>query len=156
MIRIHRILFPTDFSENARYAQDYACALAEQFQADLHVLYVMQDLALVMPEPGVMFAIPALSPEEAEQTASRALAEIVHPQWPQAKIHRSTRRGTPYVEIVRYAAEHQIDLIVLGTHGRSAVPHALLGSVAEKVVRSAGCPVLTVRKSGRQPAVPEH
>lgn len=154
MIRLNRILFPTDFSENAKCAQEYACALAEQFHADLHVLYVLQDLAFATPEPGVMFAIPALNLDEVEQSASRALATIVDPHWPQTKVHRSTRRGAPYAEIVRYAAENQIDMIVMGTHGRGGLPHVLLGSVAEKVVRTAGCPVLTVRPTDHQFVTP--
>ncbi|MFN0051569.1 MAG: universal stress protein [Planctomycetales bacterium] len=154
MIRLQKILFPTDFSENARCAQEYACALAEQFHSELHVLYVLQDVALVMPEPGAMFAIPAVNLDEIEESAQRALTTIIDPNWPQTKIHRSTRRGAPFVEIVRYATDNQIDLIVMGTHGRSGLPHLLLGSVAEKVVRKAGCPVLTVRPTDHKFVMP--
>jgi nucleotide-binding universal stress UspA family protein len=154
MISLKRILFPTDFSEAAKPAQKYAIALAEQFHAELHVLYVLQDVALVMPEPGSFMTMPGLNLDEIQESAERALATIIDPQWPQEKVIRATRRGAPYDEIVRYAAENQIDLIVLGTHGRSGIPHILLGSVAEKVVRRAGCPVLTVRPEGHQFVVP--
>lgn len=154
MISIKRILFPTDFSEFAKPAQDYASALAEQYHAELHVLYVLQDIALVMPEPGMMMSMPALNLDEVQESAERALASIIDPQWPQEKVVRATRRGAPYVEIVRYAADKQIDLIVMGTHGRSGLPHVLLGSVAEKVVRKAPCPVLTVRPTGHEFVMP--
>lgn len=153
MIRLQRILFPTDFSENARWAQQYASAFAEQFHAELHVLYVLEDLAFAMPEPGMMFAMPALNLEEVERSASQALGALEDPLWPKLRVHRTTRRGAPYVEIVRYAAEHHIDMIVMGTHGRGGLPHVLLGSVAERVVRKAGCPVLTVRPSDPAPVV---
>ncbi|MGQ0635184.1 MAG: universal stress protein [Planctomycetaceae bacterium] len=153
-IRLKRILFPTDFSTNAKCAQDYACELARQFQAELHVLYVLQDVSLVMPEPGLMMTIPALNVEEMKQSALRALKTVPDSQWPAEKVVRTTRMGAPFVEIVRYAAENAIDLIVMGTHGRSGLPHVLLGSVAEKVVRKAGCPVLTVRPSDHQFVLP--
>jgi nucleotide-binding universal stress UspA family protein len=144
MIHINRILFPTDFSENARRPQQYACELARQFGAELHILYVLQDVALVMPEPGAMFALPALNLDEVQQSAERALATLPGPEGQQLRITRSTRQGSPSGEIVRYAADNKIDLIVMGTHGRSGLSHVFLGSVAEKVVRSAQCPVLTV------------
>jgi nucleotide-binding universal stress UspA family protein len=146
MITLKRILFPTDFSENASEALKFACVLAEQFHAELHILYVLQDVTLVLPEPGSMFMLPAFNLDEVQQSAERALASIVDPQWPLAKVIRATRRGSPFAEIINYATENQINLIVMGTHGRSGLTHALLGSVAEKVVRKANCPVLTIRR----------
>ncbi|MCY2965193.1 MAG: universal stress protein [Planctomycetota bacterium] len=155
MIRLKKILLPTDFSQNARSAQNYACAFADQFDAELHVLYVLQDLTLVMPEPGAMFAIPALNVAEVEQSAQRMLLTVPDDSWAKGKkVIRATRTGSPYVEIVRYAADAGIDLIVMSTHGRSGLPHVLLGSVAEKVVRKAGCPVLTVRPGEHQFVTP--
>jgi universal stress protein A len=155
MIRLQKILFATDFSTNARSAQDYACAFAEQFGAELHVLYVLQDMRLVMPEPATMFAVPASNLDEIQASAERALALVPDATWCTGKhVVRATRSGTPFVEIVRYAEEEQIDLIVLGTHGRSGLPHVLLGSVAERVVRKARCPVLTVRPSDHKFVMP--
>lgn len=151
MIRLQKILLPTDFSQNSHCAQTYACAFADQFGAELHVLYVMQDVTLIMPEPGAMFAIPALNADEVRQSAEKMLETVPDAKWCTGKkIVRATRSGSPYLEIVRYAAENAIDLIVLSTHGRSGIPHVLLGSVAEKVVRKAGCPVLTVRPNEHQ------
>ena len=153
MIRLRKILLPTDFSQNSRTAQEYACALAEQFGAELHVLYVLQDVTLIMPEPGAMFAIPALNVEEVRLSAEKMLQTIPDEAWSQGKtIVRATRMGTPFHEIVGYAADNDVDLIVLSTHGRTGLPHVLLGSVAEKVVRKACCPVLTVRPGARAAA----
>jgi nucleotide-binding universal stress UspA family protein len=86
---------------------------------------------------------------EWEAQARTRLTEIV-PATAAAKTIVATRVGSPYTEIVRYAAQHRIDLIVLGTHGRGPLGHLLLGSVAERVVRTAPCPVLTVRHPQRE------
>jgi nucleotide-binding universal stress UspA family protein len=116
----------------------------------LHVLYVLQDLTLVMPEPGAMFAIPAVNTAEIQQSAEKALTSVPDPGWSAGKkVVRATRNGSPYAEICGYADDTGIDLIVIGTHGRSGLSHVLLGSVAEKVVRKANCPVLTVRPNER-------
>jgi universal stress protein A len=155
MIRLKRILHPTDFSQNAKAAEEYACALAEQFDAELHVMYVLQDMMLVLPEPGSMFAYPETNLAEIRASAEKALQTVPEKGWAkQTKIVRSVRSGAPFVEIVRYAAEHEVDLIVMGTHGRGGLPHVLLGSVAERVVRKAGCPVLTVRPEGHKFVMP--
>src|SRR5262245_31510576 len=141
MIRLQRILFPTDFSQSSQAAETYACELARQFGAELHVLYVLQDVTLAMPEPGSVFAMPALNLDEVQQSAQQVLSTVPAASWPQARIVRHTSRGAPWAEIIRIATENRMDLIVMGTHGRSGLPHVLLGSVAEKVVRHAGCPV---------------
>lgn len=155
MIELKRILFPTDFSKSSKYAQDYACALAEQFGAELHLLHVYQDVLLMLPEPASAFSLPGNYMTELKESAERALNGLPDPSWAAGKqIVRATRQGSPFVEIVRYAREHDIDLIVLGTHGHSGLMHVLLGSVAEKVVRKASCPVLSVRPEGHQFVMP--
>lgn len=155
MIQLKRILFPTDFSSNSKCAQEYACAFAEHFGAELHVLYVLQDVALVTPEPGSMFLAPAGNMDEVKASADRALAQLFDPVWSKDKhVVRVTRSGTPFVEIVRYAREQEIDLIVLGTHGHTGLIHVLLGSVAENVVRKANCPVLTIRPTDHKFVMP--
>ena len=146
MIKLQRILLPTDFSEHSAAARVYACAFAEQFGAELHLLHVIQDLAPLVPEPGAALAPPVDYLRELELNANAMLERAVDPSWAAGKtIHRAVRQGPPYLEIIRYAQETNIDLIVLGTHGRGGLAHMLLGSVAEKVVRKAPCPVLTVR-----------
>lgn len=151
MIRVKRVLFPTDFSECSKSAQAYACALAEQFQAELHLLYVLEDVMLMLPEPSSMVSLPPNYLMQSKANAEAGLDRLLPASWTQGKhVVRATRMGSPAVEIANYAKEKEIDLIVIGTHGRSGVSHVLLGSVAEKVVRKAPCPVLTVHPQGHQ------
>ena len=148
MPQLHSILCPTDFSEFSEHAIRYACELAETFHAELHLLNVLQDYGAVAPGSGEMFMpftdwLPELRKQSQEQ-----LAKQPPPEWAaKVPVHRTTRVGAPIDEIVKYAKEHSIDLIVQGTHGRRGLKHMLLGSVAENVVRYAPCPVLTVRKT---------
>ncbi|MDZ4688272.1 MAG: universal stress protein [Planctomycetaceae bacterium] len=151
MIAIKKVLFPTDLSDAAAEAQLYACALADQFDAELHVLSVLQDVSLMSPDPNMPWVIPASSLEEVRTSLEAALAKVPDPTWAAGKsVQRVIRIGAPYVEIVKYAAEQDVDIIVVGTHGRSGLTHLLLGSTAEKVVRKAPCPVLTVHPKGHQ------
>ncbi len=151
MIAIKKILFPTDFSDCAKTAQEYASALADQFQAELHVLNVLADVMMMMPEPGSALALPQNYLVDLKQEAEKALDRVLGDAAKAgAKIVRTLRMGNPSVEIVKYAEDANIDLIVVGTHGRGGLVQMLLGSVAEKVVRKAGCPVLTVRPAGHQ------
>jgi universal stress protein A len=146
MISLKRILSPTDFSDYSNRGTEYASSLAKQFGAELHVLHVLQDMVAMVPEPGMAFPPPGDYMEELTESAERALTRL--PGGDAAEgltVVRETRQGPPFLEIIRYAKEHDIDLIVIGTHGRSGLAHVLLGSVTEKVVRKAPCPVLTVR-----------
>jgi len=155
MIKLKRILFPTDFSQNSKFAISYACAFAEQFQAELHLLYVLQDMVVSMPAPDATLLMPGINQAEVKASAQAALEKSLDPAWVKGKqIVRATRSGSPFVEIVRYAKEQDIDLIVLGTHGHTGLMHVLMGSVAENVVRKAGCPVLTVRPSDHKFVMP--
>lgn len=146
MLKLQRILCPTDFSEFSVQAVRYACELAEKFQAELHLLNVLQDYDAIAPGTGESFTqftdwLPELRKQSQEQ-----LAALPGPEWnSKLEVHRSTQMGAPVDEIVKYANEHHVDLIVQGTHGRRGVKHMLLGSVAENIVRYAPCPVLTVR-----------
>jgi universal stress protein A len=151
MIAIKKVLFPTDLSDSAAEAQLYACALAEQFDAELHVLSVLQDVSLMSPDPNMPWVIPASSLEEVRLSLEAALAKIPDPQWAAGKsVQRVIRVGAPFVEIIKYAEEQDVDVIVVGTQGRSGLSHWLLGSTAEKVVRKSPCPVLTVHPKGHQ------
>jgi nucleotide-binding universal stress UspA family protein len=148
--QIHRILFPTDFSEPARLAQKYVMTLTEQFGAELHLLHV------IPPLPVTVDVNMAWLPQNADQRdeielAQKQLATEVESNWAE-KHHTvsSAEVGFAVDEILRYASEHKIDLIVCGTHGRTGLSHVLLGSVAERLVRVAPCPVLTVHPGGRQ------
>lgn len=144
MIALKRVLVPTDFSICSDAALKYARALCEAFDANLHLLHVIQD---PYTQPWAAEAFPAPLAEMLEQWQQQArerLASLLS-AGERAGATIATVVGSPFYEIVRYATEQQVDLIVIGTHGRGAFSHMLLGSVAEKVVRKAPCPVLTVR-----------
>jgi len=146
MIDLKKILVPTDFSEYSQRALCFACSLAEKFHAELHLLHVLQDFVALVPEPGMAFPPPGDYLEEMRQNAQRSLEKLPPDDWNiQVSISRSVRQGPPFLEIVRLAKDENFDLIVIGTHGRSGLAHVLLGSVTEKVVRKASCPVLTVK-----------
>ena len=146
MIDLHRILVPTDFGKSSENALNYALAFAQKFGAELWLLHVVQDLSLFIPE-AVMVAPPAAPPVDQFIAAARtALARVVDGRKTQGvTINPEVGVGPPHEEIVRLAKEKDIDLIVMGTHGHTGLARVLLGSVAEKVVRLAPCPVLTVR-----------
>jgi len=135
-ISIQRILFATDFSEPARNAQQFAVAFSEKFGAQLHVLHCVSEEALV--------PAPDLAAEWLHAEVNRARQQLTKEIGGTCSARLEVRPGNPVQEIIRYAGEMAIDLIVIGTHGRSGLSHVLLGSVAEKVVRLATCPVLTV------------
>lgn len=150
---LERVLFPTDFSETSQQAFEYACDLARRFDAGLHLLHVVQDprsQAWAGETSGIV--IPDLL-EAWRADAQRRLGEL-SPEG--VRTERAIRVGHAFVEIVQYAGANGIDLIVMGTHGRGPVKHMLLGSVAEKVVRKAPCPVLTVRAADHAFEMPTH
>ena len=144
MINIRHILVATDFGETSTAAVQRAIQLSEAFQAQLDILHIVE-------EPfGYLGNIHGYLPEvdafraTLNDAARAQLHQVMSPdEAERRKVHLALRTGTPYVEIVRYAKDQDVDLIVLGTHGRGSVRHMLLGSVAEKVVRYAHCAVLT-------------
>jgi nucleotide-binding universal stress UspA family protein len=155
MIKLDRILVPTDLSEFSKHAMRYGCEFANRFNAELHLLNIVQDVVAMVPEPGMAFPAPGEYLQELQQASTKALAELPDPTWLRGvNVVRHVRVGTPFLEIVRYAKETGIDLIVIGTHGRSGLAHVLLGSTAEKVVRKSPCPVLTVRPEGHDFVMP--
>lgn len=156
MIQLRRVLHPTDFSEPARQAMAYAQEFCTRFDAELHALYVLPNMA-AMPWSTGGYVPPSLV--EAEQKHRLEVADMLNSLIPSREegnptVHHVVREGIAFVRIIEYAREANIDLIVLGTHGRSGLKHMLLGSVAEKVVRKAPCPVLTVRPEGHQFVMP--
>lgn len=153
-ITIKRILLPTDFSAYSATATKYASELATRFDAELHLLHAL-DVHLSSTPGFVMgLALPQYV-QESRTAAEKALAGVLDPQWAVGrKIVPAVVEGSPKVEIVRYARTQAMDVIVLATHGRTGLAHVLLGSVAESVVRTAPCPVLTVRSEGHQFVMP--
>ena len=138
------ILVATDFSDASTLALEYARVLAQRFGAGLRVLHVVET-----PHPiGSEFYVPEVESvtEHAVQRAQQQLAATL------AAVSGDDVIGQVLVgnaarKIVEYANDHDIDVIVMGTHGRGAIAHLLVGSVAERVVRTAPCPVFTVRQS---------
>ena len=152
MPKVHRILCPTDFSEFSEQSVRYGCELAETFQAELHLLNVIQDYDAVAPATGDTFAPFADWLPELRRQSQEQLAKFPGPDAAASvPVLRTTRVGAPIDEVVKYAKEHNIDLIVQGTHGRRGIKHMLLGSVAENIVRYAPCPVLTMRPTELTP-----
>lgn len=149
-ISLKRILAATDLSECAGAGLKYACVLAERFEAELVVLHVAQDFDVAVAATELGFPPVERLREEMTQYARTKLAKLPEGSWSIKHITREVRWGIPWKEITSFAKESDIDLIVLGTHGRSGLSHLFLGSVAERVVRAASCPVLTVRPEGHQ------
>jgi nucleotide-binding universal stress UspA family protein len=143
MIRLKRILVPTDFSECSEAAVRHGFELARTFDATVPLLHVEDPDTMAWTQG---FPIPMVESLEhvQEETRKRLLASI--PDSDRARVVVSCPIAAPVTEILRYAQDESIDLIVMGTHGRGLVAHALIGSVAERVVRRASCPVLTVRQ----------
>lgn len=134
------ILLPTDGSENAERALEQAIGLATGYDATLHVLYVVDVKHMVseVAENVMSEQLKQMGHAVVDDIAERADRAGVH-------VNPSVLPGTPAQEILTYAGEHEIDLIVMGTRGRTGFDRLLVGSVTEKVVRLSDTPVLTVR-----------
>ena len=145
------ILLPTDLSEASLPATVCALDMAHQFGSTLHLLYVMEEPVVYVPLGGYY-----PNRDEWESYAESGLENWISQEDAEGlNIVRQKVFGHPASAIVQYAKEHDIDLIVLGTHGRSAIPALVMGSVAENVVRLAPCPVMTVRPDQHDTSAPE-
>lgn len=153
MSAITHILVPTDFSETSDAALDYALRLAEPFGASLHLLHVLDDPFVTdgLSSEAYITEAPTLRTAMLDDARKR-LAHRAMPTRPGVvRIETEVLFGHGAKTIAEYAATLDVDLIVMGTHGRTGVAHFLLGSVAERLVRTAPCPVLTVRhRTARQ------
>ena len=139
------ILVPTDFSEHAEHALDYAVALANKLDAKIHLLNVIGIPALGVPELGV--AITSTMIDKIVENNQAALDQLAERHGANASIATELATGDARDAIIATAKRLGADLIVMGTHGRRGLSRALLGSVAETVVRTSPCAVLTLRKS---------
>ena len=144
---IQRILFATDFSHNNDAALEYAFALAERFGASLQLLHVLEDPFVTdgMAAEAYISEAPALRSAMLQDAQERLRHRAAPREAAGMHIDTEVLFGHGARTIAEYAAERGIDLIVIGTHGRTGFAHLLLGSVAERLVRTAPCPVLTVR-----------
>ena len=145
MVPIRQILFPTDFSEHAEYAWPFALHFAQEFGAEVHLLHVVTPPQRLTEAYAINFDPKKLT-ETLTAEANASLDRLLQSaQGRSLVLDREVRIGVAFLEIIDYAHTHQIDLIVMATHGRTGLAHALIGSVAEKVVRKAPCPVLTIK-----------
>jgi nucleotide-binding universal stress UspA family protein len=155
MIAIRRILCPLDFSRFSHHALEQAVALAREFGAEISALHVFAFAPVAETVPAVgsipMEPMRLAPPQRAALTAElREFAEGVEAEG--VTIHRTLHEGSPETRIVEHAKAWKADLIVMGTHGRTGFERLLLGSVTEKVLRKAPCPVLTVPRRMGAPA----
>jgi nucleotide-binding universal stress UspA family protein len=151
MITLKRILAATDFSECSDRALRYACEFATAFDAELQLVSVIEPPATAYSEFGIGSLEAQGLQESMRQGVEAKLQALPEASFAGKRpVVRKILFGAPFVEIVRYARENEIDLIVLGTHGRGAIAHLLMGSTAERVVRKAPCPVLTVRPEAHE------
>ena len=150
MINVKNILVPTDFEHTSAHALTYGRELARLFNATIHIMHAVDDVfALPGGTEGALASFPQLQQQ---------LLQLAHAQIEKLMTDEERKAGTkaivltsstPAQSIVDYARDAQVDLIVMGTHGRGGAPAFLIGSVAERVVRTAPCPVLTVRHPER-------
>jgi len=156
MIKIQNVLVATDFSATSESALEYGRALARNFGARLHVLHVVENSLLWSGVESTAYDF-VLVQEEIEEGARRKLAALVGPdngEPPRTTTAVKAGSSAAFV-IVDYAKQAGIDLIVLGTHGRGMMGHLFMGSVAERVVRIAPCPVLTLRRPEHEFVLPD-
>jgi universal stress protein A len=147
MLTIRRILVPVDFSSPSRAALEHAAGLAERMDAELLILHAWEQPAYLGPEGVVLTAPGVVHPglDEVRRSIEREVAQFVKGVALPAGTEVRVLQGRPQDAILAAAAEPRVDLIVMGTHGRSGLAHLIVGSVAEAIVRHAPCPVMTLR-----------
>ena len=145
---IRTILHPTDFSPQSEAAFDYACSLAREYFSEILLLHVVEP-AFEIGAEGMTMPIPSGEPDEAKKRLER-----VFPLDQRVTVRRQVAVGNPVDEIARIADEGKVDMIVMGTHGRSGLSRLVMGSVAEGVLRKVICPVLFVKAPKVDAAAP--
>jgi nucleotide-binding universal stress UspA family protein len=150
MIQLKRLLLPTDFSESARHAFDYAVSFAREYEAELFLAHVVE----VLPVGYTGDLFPAAMTQFVDEIAGYARTELgklaEEARAAGLLVHERLEHGKPAAELIRLAREEHVDLIVIGTHGRGTLSHVLFGSTTDRVVRKAPCPVLICRLFERE------
>ncbi|MFA4923110.1 MAG: universal stress protein [Ignavibacteriaceae bacterium] len=145
-LQFNKILVPIDFSDFSKSALKYAVTFAQQYHSKLILVYVMEPV-IYPPDfsmgqitlPTVNFEMDKRAKEELDKLAETEIGSLV-------QVQTVIKTGKPFVEIIETAKEEDADLIIISTHGHSGVEHILFGSTADKVIRKAPCPVLTLRE----------
>ena len=143
---INKVLVPIDFSDYSKSALRYAVNFAKSFNAEIILIYVVEPVIYPPDFSMGQIAMPSINTEwddrAKDELQKLAKSEIIGA----VKVKTIIKTGKPFVEIIETAKEENVDLIIIATHGHSGVEHILFGSTAEKVVRKAPCPVLTLRE----------
>jgi len=143
-----KIVCPVDFSEFTNDIIKYAVSLAKKYDAEIHLLHIIPNLNYFTPyesflTPENLVLIERNIEKEVEKDFKKIMKGFDVP------LVKAIKTGVVFVEIIDYIKAENIDLVVIGTHGRSGIEHILIGSVAEKIVRKSPCPVLTIRPKGK-------
>lgn len=143
---IKKILVPIDFSEYSKSALNYAVDFAKNFNSELYLIYVVEPVIYPPDFSMGQITIPSVD-SEMDKRASEELNRLARNEIPEnIKCHTIIKTGKPFLEIIETVNEENIDLIIIATHGHTGVEHILFGSTADKVVKKAPCPVLTIRE----------
>ncbi len=146
-MKVEKILFPTDFSEGSFHALPFAVDLSKHYNSKLYILHVIYDVAKATDSH-----IPHVSSDELYKEMSAWAQEEIESCCIEEirglpNVEKVVLKGIPYEEVIKFAEKQKIDMIVMGTYGRKGLERFLFGSTAERVVRRAPCPVMTVRVS---------
>lgn len=144
MINIKNILCPIDYSVYSEMALKYAIEFAEKYEAKLYLMHVLDIRVYDINDPD-LYNVNIIDEETLGKLRERLLKCVNEDTKGRIAVEAIIIQGVPFAEIIKASRDYKIDLIVLGTHGRTGLSHAIMGSVAEKVVRKAPCPVLTIR-----------
>ena len=152
MIKLQKILCPIDFSENSLEALKYAAHTALKENATVYLIHIVDSRVYDYGGPIYEPVIPAMKSKIDQASKDRLRDKLLEkvPKEIRDRVEMVISFGVPFVEIIRAARDYDVDLIVMGTQGRTGVSHILIGSVAERVVRKAPCPVLTVKMPIKQ------
>ncbi|MEJ2194975.1 MAG: universal stress protein [Ignavibacteriaceae bacterium] len=143
---INKVLVPIDFSDYSKIALKYAVDFAQKFNAEMFLVYVVEPVIYPPDFSMGQIAIPSVNTEW-DIKAKEELDNLADSEIPDGvKVKTTIKTGKPFLEIIETASEEDVDLIIIATHGHSGMEHILFGSTAEKVVRKAPCPVLTLRE----------
>lgn len=153
MVRFERILCPTDFSKYSFRAADYAVSLAKHYKGEVNFVHVVPEVLLHPDQYPYLVEPVRAEPEIRSRAHDRLDAFVALTRAEQIQSRFSVAEGTPVSTILNIAEDEKADLICLGTHGREGVERLVLGSVAEKVLRKAPCPVLTISEPGDEDAI---